>query len=124
MHRFHLWHLAEGCISETLKYRKLVLGRYFETIMCRTLILGRGCKYATSWCDLDLTFDLAVVTLTCKVLPGLYVGNCKVWEVYSRDIHCASSWCDLISPLTLLLRTCPLRSCLGYISETVGIVGS
>ena len=25
--------------------------------------LVRGCRCATSWCDLDLTFDLAVVTL-------------------------------------------------------------
>ena len=23
-----------------------------------------------SWCDLDLTFDLAVVTLTSKICPG------------------------------------------------------
>ena len=34
-----------------------------------------------SWCDLDLTFDLAVVTLTYKILSGLYLGNCKVEEV-------------------------------------------
>ena len=25
---------------------------------------------ATSWCDLDLTFDLAIVTLTIKTCPG------------------------------------------------------
>ena len=25
------------------------------------------------WCDLDLTFDLAIVTLTFKVLSGLYL---------------------------------------------------
>ena len=25
--------------------------------------------------DLDLTFDLAVVTLTYKILSGLYLGN-------------------------------------------------
>ena len=31
-----------------------------------------------SWCDLDLTFDLAVVTLSLKILSGLYLGNCKV----------------------------------------------
>ena len=24
-----------------------------------------------SWCDLDLTFDLAIVTLTYKILSGL-----------------------------------------------------
>ena len=34
-----------------------------------------------SWCDLDLTFDLAVVTLTYKILFGLYLGNRKVEEV-------------------------------------------
>ena len=44
-------------------------------------ILVRGCRCATSWSDLDLTFDLAVVTLTYKMLSGLYLGNCKVWEV-------------------------------------------
>ena len=37
-----------------------------------------GCRCATSWCDLDLTFDFAVVTLTFKILSGLYLGNCKM----------------------------------------------
>ena len=32
----------------------------------------------TSWCDLDLTFDLAVVTLSLKILSGLYLRNRKV----------------------------------------------
>ena len=36
---------------------------------------------ATSWCDLDMTFDLAVMTLTCKILSRLYLGNWKVQEV-------------------------------------------
>ena len=53
-----------------------------ETVMCRRLILGRdisqGCRFATSLCDLDLTFDLAVVTLSLKILFGLYLRNCKV----------------------------------------------
>ena len=43
--------------------------------------LARVCRCATSWFDLDLTFDLAVVTLTYKILYGLYLGNCKVYEV-------------------------------------------
>ena len=43
--------------------------------------LVKGCSCATSWCDLDLTFDLAVVTLTYKILSGLYLGNRKVQEV-------------------------------------------
>ena len=34
-----------------------------------------------SWCDLDLIFDLAVVTLTYKILSRLYLRNYKVWEV-------------------------------------------
>ena len=28
--------------------------------------------------DLDLSFDLAVVTLTYKILSGVYLGNRKV----------------------------------------------
>ena len=39
------------------------------------------CTCAKSWCDLDLTFDLAIVTLTYKILSGLYLGHCKVEEV-------------------------------------------
>ena len=46
--------------------------------------LVRRCMCATSWCDLDLTFDLAVVTsltLTYKILSGLYLENRKVEDV-------------------------------------------
>ena len=48
--------------------------------------LVRGCRCATLWCDLDLTFNLAVVTLTYKILgykilSQLYLGIRKVWEV-------------------------------------------
>ena len=34
-----------------------------------------GCRCAMSWSDLDLTFDLAVVTLSLKILSGLYLGK-------------------------------------------------
>ena len=37
-----------------------------------------GCRCGTSWSDLDLTIDFAVVTLTYKILSGLYLGNHKV----------------------------------------------
>ena len=37
--------VCPGCISETIKCRKLILGG--------TLV--RGCRCAMSWCDLDLT---------------------------------------------------------------------
>ena len=40
--------------------------------------LVRMCRCATSWSDLDLNFDLAVVTLSLKILSGLYLGNRKV----------------------------------------------
>ena len=46
-----------------------------ETVRCRKLILGRALvrdyRCATSWCDLDLTFDLAIVTSNYKILSGL-----------------------------------------------------
>ena len=34
-----------------------------------------------SLCDLDLTFDLAVVTLSLKIFSGPYLTICKVYEV-------------------------------------------
>ena len=37
-----------------------------------------GCRCDALWCDLDLTFDPAVATLTYKILSGLYLGNRKV----------------------------------------------
>ena len=43
-----------GCISETVRCKKLILG----------VTLVRGCRCAKSLCDLDLTFNLAVVTLS------------------------------------------------------------
>ena len=60
--------VGPGCISETVRCRKLILGRG----------IGWGCRYATSCCDLDFTFDLAVVTFTYKILSGLYLRNHKV----------------------------------------------
>ena len=38
----------------------------------------RVCRCATSWCDIDLTFELAVVTVSLKILSGPYLGNRKV----------------------------------------------
>ena len=57
--------VCPGCISETVRCRKLIL--------VGTLV--RGCRCAMSWCDLDLTFDLAAVTLSLKILSGLYLRN-------------------------------------------------
>ena len=41
-----------GCISETIRSRKLML--------CRDI--GYGCRCAMSWCDLDLTLYLTAVS--------------------------------------------------------------
>ena len=43
--------------------------------MVRTLVRGVGVQHQ---CDLDLTFELAVVTLTYKIMSDLFLGNCKV----------------------------------------------
>ena len=40
--------------------------------------LVRMYRCATSWSGLDLTFDLAVVTLSLKILSRLYLRNRKV----------------------------------------------
>ena len=54
---------------------------YLRNLKCKMLKLGRdigwGCRCAAS-CDLDLTFDLAVVRLSLKILSGLYFRNYKV----------------------------------------------
>ena len=39
--------------------------------------LVKGCRCATSWCVLDLTFDFAIVTLSLKILSGLYLGTIR-----------------------------------------------
>ena len=36
------------------------------------------CRHSTLGCDLDLTFDIDKVTLTFKIMCGLYLRNCKV----------------------------------------------
>ena len=46
----------------------LILGR----------VIGWGCRCASSWCSLDLTYDLVVVTTSLKILPGLFIGFGKV----------------------------------------------
>ena len=35
--------------------------------------LVKGCRCATSLCDLETMFDFLVVTLTFKILTGLYI---------------------------------------------------
>ena len=49
-----------------------------------TLVGGCGCL--SSWYDLDLTFDLAVVTLTFKILSGNISETVKSRKLIGRDI--------------------------------------
>ena len=39
---------------------------------------SRGLYVCSAWCDFDLTFDLAVVTLTYKILSRQYLWNRKL----------------------------------------------
>ena len=58
---------------------KSLSGLYLRNRVGSSYLVGtlvRGCRCATSWCatswsDLDLTLDLAVVPLTYKILSGL-----------------------------------------------------
>ena len=52
---------------------KILSGLYLGNHKVLEETLVRGCRCGTSWCDLNLTFDLAVVTLTYKILSGLYL---------------------------------------------------
>ena len=68
--------VCPGCISETVRCRKFILGRDIGSSYLAGTLVG-GCRCATSWCDLDLTFVLAVVNLTYNTWSGLYLGNRK-----------------------------------------------
>ena len=48
----------------------------FAVILGRDI--GSGYRGTMSWCDLNLTFNLAVVTSSWKILSGLCLGNHKV----------------------------------------------
>ena len=71
------------------------------------------------WCDLDLTFDLVVVTFSLKILSGLYLRNRKLWEVdtwqgHYLGVRCATSRCDfdLTFDLTVVTLTFKVLSSL------------
>ena len=81
----------------------------------RTLVGVSRC--ATSWCDLDLTFVLAIVNLTYNTWSGLYLGNRKRCRklILVRDIgwgcRCAmSSDLDLTFDLAVATLTYKILS--------------
>ena len=68
-----------------------------------------------SWCDLDLTLDFVVVTLTFKILSGLCLGNRKVQEVDNWGVVVQRSGVTFIRPLTLAMPECFLPPHIGEI---------
>ena len=55
-----------------------------------------------SRCDLDLTFDLAVMTLIIKIFSGPYLVYCKLILVRDIKCGCAVSQCDLVVTFDLV----------------------
>ena len=47
-----------------------------------------GCRYETLWSDLDLTFYFAVMTLTFKIFPRIYISETVMCRklILDRDI--------------------------------------
>ena len=97
--------------------RKLIIGKDIGWRLARTLVGGWRGKM--SWCDLDLTFDLAVVTLT-------YIKSCLdyIWEtvrcrklILGKGIgwgcRCATSRCNLDFTFDLAIETLSLESLSG-----------
>ena len=76
------------CIENIKDRKEYCLDFISETIWCCKLILGRdigwGCRCATSWCDLDLSSDLAEVTLTYKSVRfgKLILSGNICWGMY------------------------------------------
>ena len=46
------------------------------------MTLVSDCRGEMSWCDIDLAFDHAVLTLTYKILSGLYLENVRCRKFY------------------------------------------
>ena len=60
---------------------RLVAGKSWSGLYlknCEILDIGWGCRCVMSWCDLDLSFDIVIVTLSLKILCVLHLRNCNV----------------------------------------------
>ena len=97
---------------------KICPGGFSETVRCRKLILGRdigwGVGVVWPW------FDLAIVTSSVKIFSGLYLNHVGSWCLVGTLVWrcgCATLWCDL--DLTLLKWTLHFKYCLGYILASV-----
>ena len=53
-----------------------------------------------SWCELNMTFDLGVVTLTFKILSRIFFRKCEVQNlilgrIIDWECRCTILWCYL-----------------------------
>ena len=69
-----------------------------------------------SWCGLDLTFDLAVVTLTYKILSGYILDTIRCRKLilgrvtafsYDKDMWIAATDCHIYFYTTVLFSFLP-----------------
>ena len=84
--------LVPGCISDAVSFKMLILV---------WKLVGR-CRFATSWCDLDMMFDLAEVTLTFPGYTRKCVGHSFLVGTLVGGCRCAMSWCGLDLTFDLL----------------------
>ena len=68
--------MVSGWVGSGKKFILAVSQRMYGVGSC--YLVGTLVRCAMSWCDLDLIFDLTIVTLTYKILSRLYLGNRKV----------------------------------------------
>ena len=78
-----------------------------------------GCRYAISWCDPDLTFNLAIVTLTLKICPS-YISE----TVICRKLILVGHWSEGVGlqhriTLFVLKVSCSLYCVISSISHGV-----
>ena len=63
-------------------YEKSCPGSFSETVTYKMLLLDRdigwSCRYALTRCELDLTFDLAIMTFNLKILSTPNLAKHKV----------------------------------------------
>ena len=74
----------------------LLIFSFYPTALkgCRGIVFTNGvwmggrkslCRCKTSWCDLDLTFDLAVVTLSLKIVAVVTFTYNALSRLYLRN---------------------------------------
>ena len=74
-----------------------LLGLVLNVFWTISWTLVRGCRFATSWCNLGLTFGLAVVTLTYNILSGLISETVRCTKlILGRDIDWALKVCSVM----------------------------